>query len=144
MTKHELDLLLRALRANLKAAKAAILGLEAKLRAAFETELNTFYPLNANPVWQEQFDIMHRTWKECQAKVDEQCDQHGIPRRFRPSIAEPRWHIGGLNILKQLRAELRRTAYAQIDALKLEKIEELERKSANFQLEIIANGIVSP
>jgi hypothetical protein len=47
-------------------------------------------------------------------------------------------------MVKEFRAEMRRTAYAQIAAMKQERIEELERKSANIQLEIAANGIVSP
>jgi hypothetical protein len=41
MTKGEVELLFRALRANMKAAQTAILGLEPKLGASFETELNT-------------------------------------------------------------------------------------------------------
>ena len=144
MTKHELDLLLRALRANLKAARAAILGIEPKLRTAFENELNTFYPLRSDHVWQEQFELLENTWKQCQTKVDERCDQLGIPRRFRPSIGSPHWQHAGLNMVKELRADLRRAAYTQISAMVKERIEELERKSANFQLGIMATGIVSP
>ena len=87
---------------------------------------------------------MQASWKESQAKVDARSDQLGIPRRFRPSIKQCEWLLGGLNMVKEFRAEMRRTAYAQIAAMKQERIEELERKSANIQLEIAANGIVSP
>jgi hypothetical protein len=51
LSKSEIEYMLRALRANLKPAKTAILGLEPKLRAEFEAELNTFYPLRTDPVW---------------------------------------------------------------------------------------------
>jgi hypothetical protein len=47
-------------------------------------------------------------------------------------------------MIKELRADLRRAAYAQITMLIKERVEELERKSANVQLDILANGIVTP
>jgi len=86
----------------MKAAKSTILGLEPQLRAAFETELNTFYPLSADPVWQEQYQILNDQWRECQVLVDARCDKLRIPRRFRPSLAQPTWTAGGLNMIKEL------------------------------------------
>jgi hypothetical protein len=94
LSKSEIDYLLRALRSNLKPAKTAILGLEPKLRAAFEEELNRFYPLRSDPVWQEAMDSVITEYNQSQAKVDQRCDELGIPRRFRPSIDPPSWSSG--------------------------------------------------
>jgi hypothetical protein len=69
MTKHEIELLLRALRANLTAARSGIGALEPKLRAQFENELNRFYPLNIDPVWQEQFELLHKPGKAVRLKL---------------------------------------------------------------------------
>ena len=44
MNKSELDAIARALRANVKAAKATIIALGPKLKAEFEVQLNTSYP----------------------------------------------------------------------------------------------------
>jgi hypothetical protein len=44
LTKNEITLLIRALKANVQAAKSSATALEAKLQRAFEAELNTIYP----------------------------------------------------------------------------------------------------
>ena len=144
LSKGEIEILLRALRANLKPAKTAILGLEPKLRAAFEVELNTYYPLRTDPLWAEAFSEVVEQYKLSQAKVEARCDELGIPSRFRPSIRQPTWEMGGLNTIKELRADMRRTAYAQIKDLVQERVEEHERKAANAQLEIFAHGCITP
>jgi hypothetical protein len=144
LTKSEIDYLLRALRANVKAAKSAVVGLEAKLRAEFEEELNRRYPLGADPVWQKAFDALMHQYEKSQAQVDRRCDELNLPRRFRPAIMMPSWHYGGAPMKKELRAELRRVAYAQIKLLVQERVEEQERESARIQLEIMAEGCVTP
>src|SRR5262249_33013964 len=107
LTKSEIEYLLRALKANIKAAKTSILSLEPKLRAQFEEQLNKFYPFQTDAVWQEAFDALVEQHKASQAKVEARCEALGIPRRFRPCIREPVWESGGLNMVKELRAELR-------------------------------------
>ncbi len=143
LSKKEIEYLLRALRANVKAAKTSILGLEPKLRADFETELNTLYPLKTDPVWEEAFRDLHKHWEQTQTRVDARSRERGIPRRFCPSISQPHWLNGGVNLFKELRAELRRVAYAQIAVMVQERVEEHERESARVQLEILAHGCLT-
>jgi hypothetical protein len=128
------------LRANVKAARAGILGLEPRLQAEFEQELNKFYPLQNDPVWHEAFNVLIETYKQCQAR----CAERGIPKRFRPSIDPPVWRVGGYQMIRELRADMRRLAYKQIKTMVAERIEEQDRDAARVQLEILAHGCVTP
>jgi hypothetical protein len=144
LSKSEIEYLLRALRANTKAAKAAIMSSEPKLRESFEQHLNTSYPLRAEPVWMEAFQALVAQYEKSQAQVDKRCDEMGLPRRFRPQITHPRWDHGGVDMmLKGFRAELRRVAYLQISAMIKERQEEMEREAARVQLEILAHGCLT-
>jgi|SRR5271165_296308 len=143
LSKSEIECLLRALRANTKAAKSAILGLEPKLRAEFEQELNTYYPLQDDSVWCEAFNALVETYTQCQAKVDARCTELKIPKRFRPSIKSPAWIIGGYQMVKELRADMRRLAYVRIKIMIQERIEDLDRRAANVQLEILAHYCIT-
>jgi len=51
INKSELEAIGRALRANVKAAKATITALGPKLKAEFEVQLNLTYPASGDPVW---------------------------------------------------------------------------------------------
>lgn len=143
LSKTEIEYLLRALRTNVKAAKTAILGIEPKLRAEFEEQLNTFYPCRQDPVWEEAFTAFVKQYEVSQARVEARCAELGIPTRFRPRIRQPFWEIGGLNTIKELRAELRRVAYAQIKIMVQERLEQQDREHANVQLEILAHGCLT-
>jgi hypothetical protein len=144
LSKKEIEYLLRALRANIKAAKTAIMGQEPKLRDLFETELNTFFPLECDPIWESAFGAVVKEWERQNEVVETRCRERGIPRRFWPSIRHPAWLSGGLNMIKEVRAEMRRAAYVRIKALVTECLEQHERDSANTQLEILAHGCLTP
>jgi hypothetical protein len=128
LSKAEIEYLLRALKAQLKAAKTSILGMEPKLRAEFEEQLNRSYPLQHDPVWLEAFDALLEQYKASQAKVEARSVELGIPTRFRPSIQSPAWIGAGLNMLKEFRAEMRRVAYAEIKVMLTERMEELRTR----------------
>jgi hypothetical protein len=143
MTKTELAYLLRALRANAKAAKTSIVNLGAKLKAEFEVQLNTTYPPNGDPVWEEEYQGLLTEWKKRQDRVNKRSAQRGIPKRFRPAIAEPNWCYGGQQCFNELRPELRRLAHAQIDAMVKSRLEGLEAQSAQVELSILSNGFIT-
>jgi hypothetical protein len=63
MTKGELENLLRAFRLNARAAKTSIVNLGAKLKAEFEVQLNTKYPSDGDPVWEEEYKALLVEWE---------------------------------------------------------------------------------
>ena len=91
-------------------------------------------PDRSYPVWEEAFQAVVDQYKISQAKVDARCNERGIPIRFRPSIEPPSWAMGGFNMVKEIRADMRRAAYQRIKDMVQERVEEHERKAANVQL----------
>jgi hypothetical protein len=138
LTKHEVTLLISALKANVKAAKSGGPALQAKLQRAFEVELDKIYPLQADEVWQKQQQLVHELWQQCQNRVQKRCEELKIPKPFQPFIAEPVWSKSLVRLFKELRAALRAQAYKRIAWMITERFEEIDWESARVQLEIIA------
>src|SRR6478609_7327719 len=91
ITKSELEAIGRALRANVKAAKATIVALGPKLKAEFEVQLNIAYPASGDPVWQDALNTLYQTYQIQQKRVEDRCEELGIPERFRPKLYSPGW-----------------------------------------------------
>jgi len=75
LTKQEIDLLSKALRARTKVAKSAILAMAPKLKAEFEIQLRTLYPPDGDPVWNEVFNALCAEHKKCQARVEQRSEE---------------------------------------------------------------------
>jgi len=143
MTKSELENLLRAIKLNAKAAKTSVVNLGAQLKAEFEVQLNTKYPPDGDPVWEEEYKALLVEWKKRQDRINKRSAERGIPQRFRPGIEKPLWSYGGQQCFDKLRPELRRLAHAQIDAMVKSRLEGLEAQSAQVQLSILSHGFVT-
>jgi hypothetical protein len=145
ITKSELDAISRALRANVKAAKAAIVALGPKLKAEFEVQLSVSYPASGDPVWKEALQIVYDTYKIQQARVDARCEELGIPARFRPHMHPPGWADSWKSSCdyKDYRAEMRRLAGTQIDDMLKSRMAQLDLDSANVQFEIASQGCLT-
>jgi hypothetical protein len=136
----------RALRANVKAAKAAIVALGPKLKAEFEVQLHLTYPAHGDPVWKEALSTVYEVYQIQQARVEARCEELRIPQRFRPRLSPPRWSDGwqcSAFDFKDMRAEMRRLAGAQIDDLLKSRLAKLELDSANIQFEIASHGCIT-
>ena len=134
INKSELEAIGRALRANVKAAKAAIVALGPKLKAEFEVQLSVSYPPSGDPVWKEALHTVYEVYEIQQARVDARCEELRIPRRFRPRLTPPSWSDGcrcSTFDFKDMRAEMRRLAGAQIDDMLKSRLAQLELDSAN-------------
>jgi hypothetical protein len=146
INKSELDAIARALRANVKAAKAGIIALGPKLKAEFEVQLQASYPPSGDPVWKEALQIVYNTYEIQEARVEARCEELGIPKRFRPHMRPPGWSDGwqsSCSDYKDYRAEMRRLAGIQIDDMLKSRLAQLELDSANVQFEIASHGCVT-
>jgi hypothetical protein len=147
INKSELDAIGRALRANVKAAKATIIALGPKLKAEFEVQLNLTYPASGDPVWREALERVYACYETEQARVEARCQELRIPERFRPKLDPPSWSDGwrcSCSDFKDMRAEMRRLAGIQIDDMLKSRLAQLELDSANIQFEIASHGCVTP
>jgi hypothetical protein len=146
MNKSELEAISRALRANVKAAKATIIALGPKLKAEFEVQLTVTYPASGDPVWEEALQIVYDAYETQQARVKARCEELRIPERFRPELQSPGWNASWRSScadFKDYRAEMRRLAGAQIDDMLKSRLAQLELDSANIQLELASHGCIT-
>jgi hypothetical protein len=141
LTQRDIDYIVRSLKADVKAAKARILSKAAGLKAAYEIQLNTIYPPDGDPVWNAAYAAAIRACEPHIKRVEERCAELGLGTRFRPSIYPPRWSYGDEQLFKDLRAERRRIAHAQIDEILKNDVTELEAKSSAAQKDIYINGL---
>lgn len=89
MNKSELEAIGRALRANVKAAKAAIIALGPKLKAEFEVQLHVSYPPSGDPVWRDALAKVREVFDIQQTRVEIRCEELRIPKRFWPALTSP-------------------------------------------------------
>jgi hypothetical protein len=146
ITKSELEAIGRALRANVKAAKATIIALGPKLKAEFEVQLCVSYPPTGDPVWKEALQKCYDVYLEQKKIVEKRCEELRIPERFRPSLDPPGWTASWRSCcydFKDYRAEMRRLAGIQIDDMIKSRLAELELQSANIQFEIASQGCIT-
>jgi hypothetical protein len=146
INKSELEAIGRALRANVKAAKATITALGPKLKAEFEVQLNVTYPASGDPVWTEALNEVRACYQIQQARVEARCQELRIPERFRPKLRPPGWSDGwqsSCGDFKDMRAEMRRLAGIQIDDMLKSRLAQLELDSANVQFEIASQGCIT-
>jgi hypothetical protein len=146
INKSELEAINRALRANVKAAKATIIALGPKLKAEFEVQLNVTYPASGDSVWKEALNEVYACYQIQQARVEARCQELKIPERFRPQLCPPGWNDGwqrSCSDFKDLRSEMRRLAGIQIDDMLKSRLAQLELDSANIQFEIASQGCIT-
>ncbi len=147
MTKGELDSIARALRANVKAAKATIVALGPKLKAEFEVQLSVSYPPEGDPVWQEALNTVYKAYKVQQARVEARCAELRIPKRFRPHMNPPGWSDSwrcSCFDFKDLRAEMRRLAGIQIDDMLKSRLACITEAAQDFLKRLPASESMVP
>jgi hypothetical protein len=142
MTKSEMDVISRALRAKVKAATNAILALAPKLLAEFEVQLNVEYPPSGDPVWMDALNRVYKEYEIQRARVEARCKELRIPEPFRPELTRPGWKSSAPDF-KDYRAEMRRLAFIQIDDMIKSRLALLERDSADIIYELAVHGCVS-
>jgi hypothetical protein len=97
-------------------AKAAADVRATELATDFEQQLATIYSFDQQPVWEEAHRLADVAVSQAQSQIAEQYVKLGIPREFAPHI-NLHWDDRGENASKKRRAELRKVAYTQIEAL---------------------------
>jgi len=142
MTKAERSDLAKFIRRREKAAKTAAAQRAAELRADAEKKLCAIYTPDDDATFRRMYDDAIAAAERCQAEVEKRCTELGIPATFAPSL-DCRWYGRGENALKDRREELRKAAYARIDALEAAARTRIEVESVELEGKVIANGLTS-
>ena len=114
MTRSEREELAKIIRLRAKVTKAGIETAAADLRADVERQLSQIHKADADQ-WKDITAEADRFVHDADAAIARICDEHGIPSDFRPYL-HLSWIGRGENASAARRAELRKVAYARIDA----------------------------
>ena len=142
MTKAERDDLIRLIKQREKVAKTAAEQRSAAMLAQFEQSISALHAFAKNEVWQAAVTAAHEAAKEACEKIAAEAEKLGIPQEFQPRVSFS-WLQRGENAYEARRAELRRVATAEIDAMEKIARVQIEQASVQAQTEVIANGLTS-
>jgi hypothetical protein len=142
MTKSEREDLIRLVKQREKVAKTATEQRSAAMLAEFEQKIAALHEFDTNEVWSAATAAAIEADKKANEDIAQEADRLGIPKEFQPKLTFS-WSRRGENEYRERRAELRRVAKAEIEALEKVTRVQIETQSVQAQTEIIANGLVS-
>jgi hypothetical protein len=142
MTKGERDDLVRLIKQRERVAKTAAEQRSAAMLAEFEQQISALHAFDKNDVWSAAVQAAADAATEANEKVDAEAARLGIPEEFRPKISF-HWQRRGENEYQARRAELRRVAKAEIEAIEKVARVQIETASVFAQTEVISNGFTS-
>jgi hypothetical protein len=114
MTRSEREDLSKVVRRNAKVTKASIEALTADRKADVERQLSAIYKADAKQ-WRDITAEAERLIGIANAQIARISDERGIRPEFRPGLSLG-WRGRGENAVESRRVELRKSAYARIEA----------------------------
>lgn len=142
MTKGEREDLCRLVKQREKVAKTAAEQRSAAMLAEFEQQISAQHAFNTNEVWKAAVEAAVDAARKANEAIRAEADKLGIPKEFQPKLNFS-WARRGENEYQERRAELRRLAKAEIDAIERLARVQIETQSVQAQTEIISNGLNS-
>lgn len=142
MTRADRETLVKIARQRERVAKTEAKERAARLMADFEKQLDRRYSYDENAIWQTATDIASKTVADANAQIAEECARLGIPKEFAPTL-DLDWRERGRNSMKNERAEMRRVATREVDAIEKGARSMIERRSVETQEKIMIGGLTS-
>jgi hypothetical protein len=143
MSKSEREDLQRLVRQREKVLKSAAKQRSAELIADFENQMGSEYAFDQDKTWNEAARLAHIEVAKAQNRVAARCRELGIPDCFAPSLSLEWQNRGYDNSLEKRKAELRRMARTQIEAIEVKAIVEIEMSCLQAQTEIAMSGLTT-
>jgi hypothetical protein len=143
ISKSEREDLQRLIRQREKVLKSAARQRSAELLADFENQMGQQYAFDQDETWKRATEVADSEVAKAQKQVAARCRELGIPDQFAPSL-HLEWHARGYgNALDKRRAELRRMAQTQIEAIERKAITEIEVSCLEAQTHLALAGLTS-
>jgi hypothetical protein len=141
ITKAERAELASVIKRNEKIAKNAVATREAELVADVEAQLSAIYDAN-DDAWADVTAETDRLVRQADAEIARICRERGVRSEFRPSL-QLMWTGRGVNADKARRMELRKLAYARIQAAGARAKTTIEVKATELLTKLAATGLDS-
>ena len=137
---HDLSMIIKD---RLKVLKAHAEEQAAVLMADFEQKLAAEYSYDQDEVWEQATKVAADVVKDAQEKIEARCVELGIPRALAPEL-KLSWNGRGQARTAERRAELRRVAKTQIDAMVKAAVTRIEKQSLDLRTQVVSMGLLSP
>jgi hypothetical protein len=141
MSKSEREDLQRLLRQRERVLKSAAKQRSAELAADFENQLGQEYRFDQDEVWNQAEKLAEAEVLKAEKLVAARCRQLGIPDQFAPSLSLCWSSRGYGNTIEKRRAELRRMARAQVEAIERKAIVQIELSCLEAQTALAVAGL---
>lgn len=142
MTKGERESLEKLVRNNARIAKADAEARGQVLKAHVEGQLAAQFKAD-DECWEDLTTNADELIAKADAELAERCRVRGISDDFRPRLVS-RWYSRGENACPKRRAELRKLAYARVDALVDTAKVEVDREVGRQLTQLLRDGMLSP
>lgn len=142
LSRHETHDLSMIIKDRTKVLKAHAEEQAANCLADFETKMATIYNFDDDEVWKKAAEEAMAVVKKAQETIAERCKKLGIPKAFAPNLVAD-WRGRGENMISQRRAELRRVAKTQIDAMMKAAVTKIEHTSLDLRTQVVSMGVLS-
>lgn len=114
----------------------------AKCMADFEQKISQIYEYDQDEVWKSATERAMDEVRRAQEKIDAQCKKLGIPKDLSPQLALS-WQGRGQMKMAERRAELRRVAKAEIDAMFKAAVAKIEKQALDLRTQVVAMGLLT-
>lgn len=142
LARHETHDLGMIIKDRAKVLKAHIEAEKTRVLADFEAQIAAVYQFDQDEVWKDATEKAMVVVREAQAVIAKRCEEMGIPKTFAPALGIS-WQGRGENACKDRRAELRRVAKAEVEAMAAAAIVKVERESLDLRTQVVAMGLLS-
>lgn len=136
---HDLSMIIKD---RAKVLKAHAEEQAAACLADFEKKIAAIYNYDQDEVWKAAVEAAQEVVAESQTKIAERCKELGIPAAFAPTLVVG-WQGRGENAVKERRAELRRVAKQQVEAMTKAAMTKIEKQSLDLRTQVVAQGLLS-
>lgn len=110
--------------------------------ADFEKKLATIYSYDQDEVWKAATEEAMREVTKAQEKIDARCKKMGIPKDLSPRLVLS-WEARGQMKAAQRRAELRRVAKSEVDAMKAAAMTRIRKQSLDLRTQVVSMGLLT-
>jgi vacuolar-type H+-ATPase subunit H len=114
----------------------------AKCLADFEGKVSKIYQYDQDEVWKRATEEAMEVVKKSQEKIEERCRKLGIPKDLSPQL-QLGWEGRGQMKAAARRAELRRVAKSEIDAMLKAAIVKIEKQALDLRTQVVAMGLLT-
>jgi hypothetical protein len=109
-------------------------------KARFHEDLTRRFSFLEHEEWRIPMAEAEAAIAPLAARVDAECERRGIPPYVRPQLSA-HWSLGGIEVARDKMAELRRLAYARIDADLAAARAAIKTRLSAYMVAVLSDGL---